>query len=199
MYHPLACLCQAVQGHISGSGTASRVLCYCKDCQAFARFLNAGETVLDAQGGTRIVQIASNRVTISQGHEHIALMRLSERGLFRWYTRCCQTPIGNTLPTQALAFIGLIDAFMDKSRLAEDFPQRLAVVHTESALGSPKPHSHGLLSTMWRFAKMVVPARLTGTHTHSPFFDKQGKPVASPQILTKAQRKALKYPAQNAG
>jgi ABC-type molybdate transport system substrate-binding protein len=38
--HPLRCKCGTVRGYVAyGANTANRGVCYCKDCQAFARFL----------------------------------------------------------------------------------------------------------------------------------------------------------------
>ncbi len=35
------------------------------------------------------------------------------KGLMRWYASCCNTPIGNTMATSAMPFIGLIHACID--------------------------------------------------------------------------------------
>jgi hypothetical protein len=50
---PLRCRCGSVRGIASEFARASgfRLVCYCKDCQAFARFLDRAD-VLDAAGGS---------------------------------------------------------------------------------------------------------------------------------------------------
>ncbi len=52
--HPIQCKCGAVRGHLEGTGTSSRLVCYCTDCGAFARFRGQEAEVLDGQGGTEI-------------------------------------------------------------------------------------------------------------------------------------------------
>ncbi|HET7540677.1 MAG TPA: DUF6151 family protein [Polyangiaceae bacterium] len=57
---PLRCDCGTLTGVALGAGpsTGCRVVCYCDDCQAFARFLARPDTT-DEWGGTDIFQIAS--------------------------------------------------------------------------------------------------------------------------------------------
>ena len=73
--------------------TGTRVVCYCDDCQAFAKFLERPD-VLDAKGGTDIFQMASWRLRITQGAEELRCMHLVEKGMTRFYTACCRTPVG---------------------------------------------------------------------------------------------------------
>lgn len=47
MNHPLRCRCGALQGYVSHPEKASRGVCYCKDCQAFAHFLGTPGDILD--------------------------------------------------------------------------------------------------------------------------------------------------------
>lgn len=191
MPHPFSCQCQKLQGVVLEGGTCSRVLCYCKDCQAFARYLRRQSAMLNDQGGTHLVQVAAHRVRFTRGMEHLAVVRLSPRGLLRWYASCCNTPIGNTLPSRSLAFIGLVDNLLTTHRIPKDFPGRMAVVHTHSANGSPKPVAKGLPGNIWRFIKIVATARLSGKHTTSVFFDEHGQPVVTPHVLTKEERTTL--------
>ena len=80
-----------------GSPSAGfRFLCYCKDCQAFARFLERAD-VLDAAGGTDIFQMPPGRMKFTAGADALRCLRLSDKTrVFRWYADCCRTPIGNT-------------------------------------------------------------------------------------------------------
>ncbi len=55
--------------------------------------------VLDERGGSQIIQVPPKNLTFTQGREVLASMRLTEKGLLRWYAGCCNTPIGNTLIT----------------------------------------------------------------------------------------------------
>ncbi len=45
-------------------------------------------------------------LTFERGSERIIGMRLSPKGLYRWYASCCKTPLGNTV-SAAVPFIGL--------------------------------------------------------------------------------------------
>jgi hypothetical protein len=92
----LRCRCGHVRGVASkvAPSTGFRLVCYCLDCQAFARFLDRPD-VLDAAGGTDIFQMPTGRVRFISGEDAVRCLKVS-RKVFRWYTECCQTPIGNT-------------------------------------------------------------------------------------------------------
>lgn len=192
MRHRIECECGALRGHVEGRGLCNHVICYCADCRAFARFLGCAERVLDAQGGTEIVQLAQPRVRFTQGAELLAVVRLSERGILRWYARCCNTPIGNTLGTPKIAVIGLIHACLDHDRLGEDFGRGLAIVHTANALGDPKPRPRGLLGVIVRGVALAAGNRVSGRYRGSPLFDEAGAPKATPRILEPEVLQSLK-------
>src|SRR6202011_2265415 len=61
---PLRCRRGRVRGVASdvSPSTGFRFVCYCKDCQAFARFLKRAD-VLDPAGGTDIFQMPPGRVS----------------------------------------------------------------------------------------------------------------------------------------
>jgi hypothetical protein len=93
---PLRCRCGHVRGVANdvAPDTGFRFVCYCGDCQAFARFLGRPD-VLDTAGGTDIFQMPTGRVKLTAGTDAVRCLHLSGK-VFRWYTDCCQTPIGNT-------------------------------------------------------------------------------------------------------
>ena len=72
------------------------MLCYCSDCQAYLHYLDRAD-LLDAHGGSDVVQVAPSSLTFTQGEQHIKGLRLTETGLYRWYAGCCHTPLGNTM------------------------------------------------------------------------------------------------------
>src|SRR5262249_938451 len=94
---PLRCRCGHMRGIASDVSPSSgfRFVCYCKDCQAFARFLDRPD-VLDPAGGTDIVQLPPAWVKLTAGADALRALRLSDRGVLRWYSDCCRTPIANT-------------------------------------------------------------------------------------------------------
>jgi uncharacterized protein DUF6151 len=96
---PLRCRCGRMRGVASGvsPSTGFRFVCYCEDCQVFARFLRRVD-VLDPAGGTDNVQMPAARVKLTAGTDAMGCLRLSSTVL-RWYSACCRTPIGNTCRT----------------------------------------------------------------------------------------------------
>ena len=109
---PLRCSCGHVRGvasEIAPSG-GFRLVCYCKDCQRFARFLDSAD-VLDAAGGTDIVQMPPGRVKLTTGIDAVRSLRFSNR-VFRWYAGCCRTPIANTASSARVPFVGLVHSFI---------------------------------------------------------------------------------------
>ena len=70
-------------------------------------FLERGE-LMDEWGGSEVFQTTPARIEFTQGADQLACMRLSPKGLMRWYARCCNTPIANTLPSPGMAFAGIL-------------------------------------------------------------------------------------------
>ncbi len=188
--HQLKCKCGALRGQIDSSGISSRIRCYCSDCRAFAHYLG-GDGILDSQGGTEILQMAQQHLSISQGQEHLAIVRLSEKGLFRWYASCCNTPIGNTLSNPKLCFVGIAHACLDRSKMDADFGKDIAIVNVNTALGEPKPKQSGLAGVLFRFAGILLSGRIGGKYKHSPLFTADGEPIVIPVVLSAKERASL--------
>ena len=113
---PLRCACGTVRGVARGLSPTRghRVVCYCDDCQRFAHFLGAAQTILDPHGGTDIFQTSPARLEITAGGDLLACLRLRPRSnVLRWYAGCCRTPIGNTPADPRFVLVGVIHACMD--------------------------------------------------------------------------------------
>lgn len=190
--HPIQCKCGTIRGRLEGTGVHNRLICYCTDCRAFARFLDQSADVLDGQGGTEIVQVAQSRLHFSQGADRIAAVRLSEKGMIRWYASCCKTPIGNTMADSKVPFIGLIHSSLDRAQMNRDFGTTIARLNTGTALGDTKPLQRGLLGVMARFTWIVVTTRISGRYRNSPLFNDSGSPRVVPSILTPQELVRLK-------
>lgn len=190
--HPIQCKCGTIRGRLEGTGVHNRLICYCTDCRAFARFLGRSAEVLDEQGGTEIVQVAQPRVRFSQGADRIAAVRLSEKGMIRWYASCCKTPIGNTLADSKFPFIGLIHSSLDRARMNRDFGTTIARLNTDTAVGDTKPSRRGLPGVIARFIWIVVTTRIRGQYGNSQLFDDSGSPRVVPSILTPQELARLK-------
>ena len=185
----ISCTCGGLQGvarAVSGSA-GNRLVCYCDDCQSFAEFLGRADDILDAHGGTDIFQMSPAHLKIARGVERLACMRLTPNGLLRWYADCCKTPIGNTLPTPQLPFVGLIHSCMAVSKQSLDDiigPVR-AGVHGRFARGDRaeiSAHDRESLSVLVRGVRKLIWWRLKGDRKRTPFFDETGTPAVEPRV-----------------
>lgn len=194
MNHPLRCKCGTLRGHVSQPEKCTRIVCYCKDCQAFARYLGNPGDILDALGGTDILAAHPQQVTFTDGQHALACMSLSDQGLLRWYAKCCNTPIGNTGRGARMAYVGLIHSCLEQSGSSIDSafgPVRMRTA-TASAAGPVASSTLDVVRTIAGFAVSVIGARLTGSYKRTPFFHvEQGTPVAAPIVLTPQERERL--------
>jgi len=196
------CTCGAVKGVLRdlAPGSGTRLMCYCDDCQAVTRFLGRPD-LLDSHGGSDVFQVAPAALQFIDGNEHIRCVRLTGKGLHRWYTECCRTPIGNTMGPGA-PFVGVHATCFDEHGGVPDPRAR------DRVLGPIRGFAHG------RFAIGGVPAevartgraamiaravgnmlawKIAGKAAPHPFFDgKTGAPLSPPRVLTTAERDALR-------
>lgn len=186
----LQCSCGKLKGVIETADSYNRCLCYCKDCQAFAHFLNQSETVLDEQGGTAILQTTPSAVQITQGKEEMRCVSLKKGGLLRWYADCCKTPIGNTPSNYKMPFVGLIQTCLapkEANTLDASFGPIKMRVHTRSAKGAPKPKASNIFYVLSRFILILLKTRLSGSYKQTPFFSPEGKSTVMPRVLDEAE------------
>jgi hypothetical protein len=192
----LRCRCGAVRGAVSNpsSKNVNRVVCYCEDCQAFAHQLGRAD-LLDAHGGTDIVQLAPASLSFSHGQDKIAGLRLTPKGLLRWHTTCCNTPVGNTL-TPAIPFIGIVAQVFDGGTRAIDeaFGRPVGAIFGKYAVGEAPKGSTGFnLSLMLRAIGKVLGWRLSGKAWPHPFFKRESSETIYPlTVLSHQQREALR-------
>jgi hypothetical protein len=201
----LRCRCGEVRGVVTDASprTVNRVVCYCDDCQAFAHQLGRTD-LLDARGGSDIVQLAPGSLAFVQGQDRIAGLRLTPKGLYRWYAGCCNTPVGNTA-TPAIPFVGIaVQAFDHGARRPDDvFGPPLGAIMGQHAVGGPPAGSTGMkLALMARAIRMVLGWRLRGKAWPNPFFRRDTRgPIFPLAVLEQARREALRplcgpHPAQ---
>ncbi len=194
---PIRCTCGALRGvaRAVSASSGNRCVCYCDDCQSFAHFLGRASEILDARGGTEIFQMSPAHFSITQGADHLACMRLTPKGLVRWYADCCKTPIGNSLMTSQVPFVGLIHACFDQSPGTPSPDEVLgpvrAHVFTRFAKGDRERfplRDSGKARAIARFAALLLRARLRGDHKASPFFDPNtGAPRPTPRVLSEPE------------
>jgi hypothetical protein len=182
----LHCQCGSIQAHVENTSVirSNHLRCYCIDCQKFAQALDGSGSILDEYGGTQIVQVPIGNFKILSGLEHVACLRLSESGLFRWYAKCCNTPIGNTLGA-GWPFIGLIHNFIHDEQLEEKVGPVKGAVHLNGALGrvpasylGTHAHKKLVLITLLNLLRW----KLQGKAYPNCLFDHDKKPIVTPRI-----------------
>lgn len=183
---PLKCQCGKVHGNASNATPSSgnRVVCCCVDCQAFAEHLGRATDTLDEFGGTELFQVSQSQLTIARGAENLRVVRLTEKGMLRWYTNCCNTPIGNTI-NASMPFIGIIHTFIDTPNRDEVLGPIRAVVQTQYAKGTPTYPKHSAkfpLGITLRIVRKMLMWKIQGKNKPSAFFGDDGQPVVKPTI-----------------
>jgi hypothetical protein len=192
----IQCKCGGFQAELADfpRRTPGRLMCYCDDCQKFLLHIGRAD-LLDAAGGTEIVPVYPADATIVSGAQHLACTRLSAKGMHRFSTTCCGSPVGNTRP--GTAWLGVQSSMF----LAKD-PQLL-----DRVLGGVKarimgkfakgPVPPGTPDTMnLKAALPVVPFMLKGALGRkgkpSPFLQADGRtPIVAPKVLSEAAQAAL--------
>jgi|SRR5437773_3976322 len=190
------CTCGALRGVVRdvSPGRGNHVVCYCDDCQSFAHFLDRAGEVLDEYGGTDIFQMSPAQLAIADGADRLACVRLTPSGLLRWYAACCRMPIGNTLATRQVPFVGLVVGCIDDAARGDVLGPIRARGHARFAKGNPADaHPSFPAPVIARVFWIAAAARLRGDHRRSPFFDAgTGAPVAPPRVLTPDELAAVR-------
>jgi hypothetical protein len=188
----LRCRCGAVEGRLGNAvrGAVNRVVCYCDDCQAFLHRLGRAD-LLDAHGGSDIVQVAPASLTFARGTDRIAGLQLRPKGLYRWYAACCKTPLGNMVGP-GIPFIGVIaQAFRTPD---ETFGPPSGAIYGKYAVGAAPPGSTSLnLGLLGRAIGKVVGWKVRGKTWPHPFFDRETRAPRYPvTVLSPDEREALR-------
>ena len=171
----------------------------CDDCQAYAHHLGRADTVLDANGGTDVYQTTPARIELTEGVEHLRGLRLSPKGLIRWYAGCCNTPIANTLSQAKMPFAGIVHSFMDHASDGRSRDEALGPLRarTQARFGHeplpPNSHARAPVGLIARSIKQLLGSWIAGEHSPSPFFDANSrKPNIEPLMLAQAERETLR-------
>lgn len=185
----LRCRCGAVTGEVADVSPAAcnHAICYCRDCRAFAHALEAD--ILDAYGGTDIVQVAQSQVRLTGGREHLRCLRLSPRGLHRWYAGCCRTPIGNTQPR--LPYVGLPRVCLVDATDAVVGPTVGVLGRSAPGGVPPGAHARAPLRMIGHATKLMLRWWIGGKGRPSPYFTDDGTPRAVPEVLAPPERERL--------
>lgn len=197
-YHPLRCRCGAIQAQVAHPERCTRAVCYCKDCQAFARFLGLPEGMLDACGGTDVIAVRPRDVSFVHGIENLACMSLTPTGTLRWYAACCRTPIGNTPRSHQHSHVGLIHLALQTPGQGIDAafgPVRMHVNRDGATAQPPRTPRLVFFGSVVRYLFGLIGSRLSGKYKVNPFFNAMtGQPIVDPKVLSPAELAAARRP-----
>jgi hypothetical protein len=188
------CRCGQVRGIVVGASprTVNRVVCYCDDCQAYAHQLGRAD-LLNPKGGSDIVQVAPAALSFTQGQDRIAGLRLTPKGLYRWYAKCCNTPVGNTM-SPSIPFVGIPVQSFDAPRVDDFFGAPVGEIFGKCAVGEPPPGSTRFSPLLFlRAIGKVIGWRFGGKAWPHPFFARDtGAPIYPLTVISKERREALR-------
>ncbi len=188
----LTCRCGKVRGRAVDVSpkTVNRVICYCRDCRAFLRWLDRAD-LLDAAGGSDIVQLARGRVRFDVGLDEVRCVRLTDRGLHRFYAACCNTPVGNTVPR--VPFLGVVTALFQTTQL-DALAGRAVRVQGRSATAPLEGYSD-VAPRMWLHASSLLFGWWIRGLGGDALIDPKTLAARTPQrVLTPAERAQLADP-----
>jgi hypothetical protein len=195
---PVRCRCGAVRGFLADiqPKDGKRAICYCDDCQIYAMHLG-GSDLLDERGGTEAVMSTPAQLTFTEGASQVRCLRLSPKGLYRWYAGCCKTPLGNMIspavPVLIVATVSLDVAAAGQS-LDEALGPPVVRMQARYAKGGAAQGAHAKtpLRMLPNLVSHLLRAYLKRRGRPSPFFDAHDEPNAAPQVIDKAERESLR-------
>lgn len=192
------CDCGSVHGTIESKHLKGyRAICLCDDCQAYAHYIQRPD-VLDVNGGTDIIPVMPSHYTLQTGTDKLKCVRLTDKGMFRWYASCCNSPMGNSMNSQAIPYIGVPARVFAKKysvvQIEKEFGPVRERMQAQFAKGPLPPLSQKTVSFsfMLRAMKLIAFAFFTGSGKPSPFFKKDGELISEPYILSESERNSLR-------
>ncbi len=192
----LSCRCGEVHGTVADASpdAANHMLCYCDDCQAALHHLRRTD-LFEGHGGTDVVQVAPSSLSFNRGIDRIVGLRLTPKGLYRWYASCCNTPLGNSLGP-GLPFIGLVSQTFEggKQRADAVFGPTVAAARSNNAVGGVPAGTAAVgPRTLLRAIRLVLGWKWRGQGWPHPYFDRATpKPTRPIVVLSREQREALR-------
>jgi hypothetical protein len=198
MQMDVECDCGSVKGIVQSKNLKGyRAICLCDDCQAYVHYIQRTD-ILDANGGTDIIPVMPLHYTFQSGIEHLKCIRLSSKGMFRWYASCCNSPMGNSMSSSAIPYVGVPAHVFAKKYSAEqieiEFGPIRERIQAKYAKGALPPLSQKKVSFIFllRVIKLITFALLIGAGKPFPFVKKDGSLISEPYILSKNEREALR-------
>lgn len=183
----IQCDCGAFKAELTGfpKNTPGRLVCYCADCQAYLQKLGRAEH-LDAHGGTEVIPVYPDEFKILSGADKLQCNRLTKKGLNRFSTTCCNSPIANCVA--GFPWVGVLHSAYtasDAGSLERLGPIRSRIMG-KSATGSPPFKIAAKLDFKAFLAvfPFMLKGKLFGKARNNPFFEADGKrPITEPKLL----------------
>ncbi len=191
LYMNIQCECGKFRADLLNypKNTLGRIKCYCHDCQAFLNHINRAD-LLDENAGSELIPMYPADIKITSGKELMSCLRLSSKGMFRFYTSCCNTPIGNTDPVRP--WVGVHQRMFtvkDANVLEKTLgPLKIRFLGKEAKgtppAGTPEKFDFAGLIKVIPF---LIKGNIFGKAKPSPFFE-NGNAVCAIKVLSNDQR-----------
>ncbi len=163
--------------------TPGRLVCYCDDCQAYAKKIQRTD-VLDEYGGTEVIPVYPKEIEVIQGLDMLKCYRLSSKGVYRWATSCCNSPILNSKP--GFPWAGIFNtAYKDPAALSALGDVKARIYGKYALDGVPFKISEKIaFRDMLVVIPFIIKGKILGMDKKSPFFCSDNMtPIVEPEIL----------------
>lgn len=156
----------------------------CKDCQRFLHYLGRNE-LLEAFGGTDILQFAPADLKIDRGLEHLQSLQFNEKGLLRWYCGECKSPWGNMLPNPGLPFVGLpIRGLLQAEQIGQLTQTPLYIHGPKDDPNAPKgPNKLAFAGFIFKSLGSILWNKVTGRGKPHPFLNEKGTWIREAKVI----------------
>src|SRR5262249_53797607 len=137
----------------------------------------------------------TGRVQLAAGTDAVRCLRFSSK-VYRWYSDCCRTPIGNTAGPR-FPVVAVIHSFMShgaERHRDEVLGPPLCRIFERSAIGPLPPNAPGRpsLGLFTRRGSKLFGWWWRGLGHPHPFFDvATNAPLSVPRVVTPGERSAL--------
>jgi hypothetical protein len=191
----IQCNCGKFRAELSQfpKNTPGRLKCYCDDCQAFLHYLKRAD-LLDENGGSEIIPYYPVDIKFTAGSDLISCVRLLPKGMYRFSTTCCNSPIANTAPKRP--WVGVHRSMFttsDPDILVKTLGPVKSSIMGKYAKGTPPPGTPQKfdLNGFATVIPYIFKGMIFGKAKHSPFFENEHA-VVPPKVLTSDELLAVR-------